>query len=361
MSLLLKPLRPNFEAALRDVEAKSADMRVQSAERLGDLRDAKEPEIAQSRAVEGLLKLAVDKEARVRLRAMQSIARLRDQASLEVTLARFADENSAVREAAVLAAGEIGGEQARDALRLAVTDPRPEVRFQGVAAYGKVAGEQARATISVALGDDDPLVRISAIESLAELGPSADACTRIARLLTGQPPEVIEEAALALGQLKDKRAIPQLVRMIHGQRTFEAMSFLGDLKSTEASDALVQVAEAFLRPLLVKAAAATALVRIGDARGPALFHQALHAWRNEARTFCVSVIGELHLVEHTETVLQMVEKPRGAEPKTVVETLARLATLDARARTHLDALIERGGVLGGLARDASERATTSTQ
>lgn len=359
MSLLLKPLRPNFEAALRDVEANNADMRVQAAERLGDLRAAADPETAKARAAEGLIKLAADKEARVRLRAMQSIARLRDPASLEVTLARFADEDSAVREAAVVAAGEIGGEQARDALRLAATDPRPEVRFQGVAAYGKVAGEQARATISVALGDDDPLVRISAIESLAELGPSEDARVRIARLLTGQPPEVIDEAALALGQLKDKRAIPRLVKMIHGPRTFEAMSFLGDLKATEAGDALAQVAEAFLRPLLVKGAAATALVRIGDPRGPALFHQVLHAWRNEARTFCVSVIGELQLVEHTETVIQMIEHPRGADVKTIVETLARLAPVDARARTHFDALIERGGVLGGLAREVNQSAPTA--
>ncbi len=355
MSLLLKPLRPNFEAALRDVEATSADMRAHAALRLGDLRDANPPETAQARAVEGLLKLATDKEAKVRLAAMQSLAVLRDASSLEVVLARFSDEDSAVREAAVVAAGEIGGERARDALRVAVMDTRPEVRFQGIAAYGKVAGEQARASISVALGDDDPLVRISAIESLAELGPSEDACVRIARLLTNQPPEVIEEAALALGQLKDKRAIPQLTKMIHGPRTYEAMSFLGDLKATDASDSLAQVAEAFLRPLLVKAAAATALIRIGDARGPALFHAILHAWRNEARTYCVSVIGELQLQEHVETVIQMLDKPRGAEAKTVVETLHKLAKVNERARTTLEGLAEHPGVLGALAREVQGR------
>ena len=330
-------------------------MRAHAALRLGDLRDAKVPETAQASAIEGLIKLAVDKEVRVRLAAMQSLAVLRDASSLEVVLARFADDDSAVREAAVVAAGEIGGERARDALRTAVMDSRPEVRFQGIAAYGKVAGEQARASISVALGDDDPLVRISAIESLAELGPSADACTRIARLLTGQPPEVIEEAALALGQLKDKRAIPRLTKMIHGPRAFEAMSFLGDLKATESADALAQVAEAFLKPLLLKAAAATALLRIGDARGAALFRQILQAWRNEARTYCVSVIGELQLQEHVETVIQMLDRPRGAEAKTVVETLHKLAKANERARVVLDGLADHPGVLGALVREVRQR------
>jgi HEAT repeat protein len=351
LSLFFTPLRPTFEAALRDVGSRDPKMRALAAERLGDLRGSEGVEGALDRAVEGLAKLGDDPDATVRTMAIAGLGRLKDPRSLEVVLARFADCEGSVREAAVMAAGEIGGERAREALRRAVRDERPDVRFQAVAAYAAVAGEDARPALALALGDDDPLVRASAVESLSTLGPSEDARTRIARLLTDRAPEVVEEAALALGQLGDRRAIPHLIRLTTGPRGFEAMSLLGDLGATEAADALDRLAGAMLKPLLVKAAAATALVRIGDPRGEAHFRRVFDAWRDDARTYCVDVIGELRLAAYGEAVARMVERPRGAEPIAVVRALSRLREVSPPARAAFDALLARTDVLGAAARE----------
>ncbi len=351
MSLFFTPLRPTYEAALRDVDAVDAKMRAAAAERLGDPRGSEELVDARDRAVGGLIKLGDDTDASVRTMALSSLGKLRDPRGLELCLARFSDGEGSVREAAVMAAGEIGGERAREALRKALGHERPDVRFQAVAAYAQVAGEDARAAVSVALGDEDPLVRASAIESLTTLGPSADACTRIARLLTDRDEGVADEAAIALGQLGDRRAIARLVALSSGPRGFEAMAALGDLQATEAADALDRLAGAFLKPLLVKAAAATALIRIGDPRGEAHFDHVFDAFRGEARTYCVEVIGELRLARYAEALVRMIDRPRGAEPAAIVRALSRLADGSPIAKDAFEGLLTRTDVLGGLARE----------
>jgi HEAT repeat protein len=351
VSLFFSPLRPTFEAALRDVGASDAKMRALAAERLADLRGSDGIEDALGRAVEGLTRLGDDADSTVRTMALAGLGRLKDPRPIELVLARFSDAEGSVREAAVMAAGEIGGERAREALRRAVGDERPDVRFQAVAAYAAVAGEDARPALAVALGDDDPLVRASAVESLATLGPSEDARTRIARLLQDREPAVVDEAALALGQLGDARAVPHLARLASGPRGFEAMALLGDLRATEAADELDRLAGAMLKPLLVKAAAATALMRMGDPRGEPYFRQAFEAWRDDARTYCVDVIGELALGAYGDAVARLVERPRGAEPASVVRTLHRLRDASPAAKAAFEALLAREDVLGGLARE----------
>ncbi len=349
MSLFFTPLPPTYEAALRDVHAKDAKMRALAAARLGSPSDASD-ETRRERAVLGLVQLADDENERVRVLALVSIGRLADPRALPIVLARFSDAEGSVREAAVMAAGEIGGDEAREALARALRDERPDVRFQALAAYAAVAGEDARAAISVALGDPDPLVRVSAIESLSTLGPSADACTRIARALRDPDPRVADEAAIALGQLGDRRATPRLVSLIAGPRGFEAMSALGDLRASEAADALDRIASALLKPLLVKAAAAAALIRVGDPRGRERLRAVFDARRGDARTFCVEIIGELRLAEYGRDVVKLLERPRGAEHAAIVRTLARLSGVSAEADRAFAALLARDDVLGGLAR-----------
>lgn len=357
MSLFFAPLRPNYEAALRDVEAADPKMRALAAERLGDPRGSESVTDARDRAVTGLVKLGDDTDATVRTMAIASLGKLGDPRGIELVLARFTDGEGSVREAAVMAAGEIGGEHAREALRKAVGHERADVRFQAVAAYAAVAGEDARAAISVALGDDDPLVRQSAIESLTTLGPSEDACTRIARLLTDREESVADEAAIALGQLGDPRGVKRLSRLAAGPRGFEAMAALGDLGTRgalddpDAADALDAIAGAILKPLLVKAAAATALIRIGDARGEPHLRSVFDAFRNDARTYCVDVIGELRLTAYAEPLVAMLARPRGAEPASIVRALSRLADTNDAARAAFEGLVTRTDILGGLARE----------
>ncbi len=357
MSLFFPPLRPNYEAALRDVEAAEPKMRALAAERLGDLRGSESVAGARDRAVTGLVKLGDDADATVRTMAIASLGKLGDARAIEIVLARFADAEGSVREAAVMAAGEIGGEQAREALRKALGHERADVRFQAVAAYAAVAGEDARAALSVALGDDDPLVRQSAIESLTTLGPSEDACTRIARLLTDRDEDVADEAAIALGQMGDRRGVKRLAKLAVGHRGFEAMAAIGDvgargeLDAPEVSDVLDALAGALLKPLLVKAAAATALIRIGDPRGDAHFRATFGAFRNDARTYCVEVIGELKLSGYADDVVALLGRPRGAEPAAIVRALSRLAPSSDVARAAFDGLLTRTDVLGGLARE----------
>jgi HEAT repeat protein len=162
---------------------------------------------------------------------------------------------------------------------------------------------------------------------------------------------VADEAAIALGQLGDERAVPRLVKLASGPRGFEAMAALGDLRAAEAGDALDALAGSLLKPLLVKAAAATALVRIGDPRGEPHFRAVFEAFRNDARTYCVEVIGELRLAAYAEAIVKMIDRPRGAEPAAIVKALARLSSRSDVARHGFESLLARTDVLGSLARE----------
>jgi HEAT repeat protein len=342
--VLLPPLRPHFDAALRDASSRNARARALAAEALGDAPDERADE-----AKIALRTLADDTSRDVRAAALSSLGRLRDRGALELVLARFDDGDATVRQVAVMAAGEIGDPRAMHALRAALRDPRPELRFQAVASLATLAPDDAVSALAERVDDEDPEVRAHLADALGAL-ERPEAAAPLARLLKDTVPAVRQGAAIGLARLGDARGVPELVQTLEDKdRCFEAAWALGELRAEAAREPLARIAQSFLRPLATKAAAAAALVRLDDPRGTEVLRAVLRAFRSDARSYAVQLVGELRLTALVDDVAALVDRPRGADPVVVAEALGKLAEQDGTARSALERLARQGSDAGRVA------------
>lgn len=340
------PLKPKFSAALRDVASKDARARAAAAEALGA-----PPEGSEDDALAALVPLIEDPVAAVRAAAVSSLGLLRDSAALEAILACFEDGDPTVRQIAVMAAAELGDADAVPALRRALRSDHAEVRFQALASLATLAPDEAATALPRLVDDRDPEVRAHLAEAMGALEDprTADA---LARLLEDREGAVRRAAAIGLGRIGDERAIPQLVAALSDDdRCFEAAWALGEMRARAATEPLAKIAEAFLRPLAVKAAAAAALVRLGDPRGAPALRKVLRALRSDARSYAVQLVGELELAELAPDVVELATRPRGADPVVVAEALARLAAKSEAASRALRSMSQRTDEAGARARE----------
>lgn len=140
---------------------------------------------------EDLARLGRDERAH----AMQWLANLGDEPAIK-TLRRFLalDQDPAVRSAAALALGDVGGEAASEALTLGLGDNDPDVRYQVVEAIGAVAGDRGTLVLGQVLySETDPEIRVSAIASLG--GLPGDAARAFLESATEDPHPRVREIA----------------------------------------------------------------------------------------------------------------------------------------------------------------------
>jgi HEAT repeat protein len=341
------PLAPKFGAALRDVDSGDPRARSAAAESLG-----RPPEGREREAAEALRPLVDDPNAAVRAAAMASLGQLKDREALDAIVGRFEDGDPTVRQVALIAAADLGDPGAVPALRRMLESPHPEVRFQAVASLATLAPEEAARELPRLAEDPDPEVRAHLADALGSLEDPRTAAA-LAALLEDPAVTVRRAAAIALGRIGDARAVPALVEALDDpERCFEAAWALGELGASEAREPLARLANAFLKPLAVKAAAAAALVRLDDPRGVPVLRGVLTALRSDARSYAVQLVGELGLAELAPEVAKLAARPRGADRVVVAEALASLASESEVARRALRALAAREDEAGETARAA---------
>jgi HEAT repeat protein len=342
---LLPPLAPNFEAALRDVRAKGMEFRLAAAVVLGEPHRGREDE-----ALEALGTLTRDASARVRAAALDSLGRIGHEDFLPEVLAGLEDRSPAVREMAMSAAAGIGGERGWAAVREGLAADHPEVRFQALCALARHPPSDdlpdVEPDVAALLRDDDPEVAAEAATTLAALGAEGFAGALAAQLDDGPLP-VRDACALALAHLQDARAVPHLRSMLRARRApFDAVLALGDLGASEAADEIASVGGGLFVPLLLKAAAGTALVAIDDARGVQLLGAVLRAFRSDGRSFAVEQVGRRRVEALLPELLALAARPRGVDPVTQLEALGAFAEAHEPARAAL-ARLERAPQAAG--------------
>jgi HEAT repeat protein len=346
MAWLLPPLPPTFEAALRDVRARSAEARAAAGERLAE----PEPGNAE-RALEGLLVLASDGQASVRAAAIRGLKQLGREDAMACLLERLDDSDALVRELSVVAIGAIGGPRAEAVLLRALRSPHPEVRFQAVASYVESCEPDDAGAVVPLLRDPDPKVRGNAARSLSRF--SAHAHDDLRRALTDDDGQVRSEAALALARSGDASGVAGLRTALGDpELVVEALDAIGGLGLRELSGEAAAIAQAVLKPLGLKVAAARALLRLGDARGTRALREVLRAFRSDARSSAVQVVGELRIGELAGELQRLALRPRGVDPETLVDALAALLPDSEQARVGLQTLARRLDPAGERARVA---------
>lgn len=322
-------MSPTFDAALRDVGADGPRFRIAAANRLADPPEGREDE-----AAEGLRTLIGDRVGPVREAALEAAGELGAAELLPSLWLAFEDEDRAARQAAVLAAGRVAPEQSAPRLDALLDDPRPEMRFSAVWTLAKV-GQANPTRVSERLHDDDPEVRWIAIECLAELG-SNEYADAIAERLEDPVPNVRFAAALGLAALQDGRGATLLREALtDDDRAFDAAVALGDLRDPSALGALSKIADRRFGSPIRRAAAARALVLIGERRGVDIIRKILRSWRIEARQYAVELVGELGLEELLPDLERALRRSRAVDRPVYQAALERLADSNRQARNLL--------------------------
>lgn len=317
MAWLLTPLPPNFEAALRDVQGKRVESRVQAAERLGHA-NADE----RARAIEGLVVLSNDPHPSVRATALAGLGMLGAHEAVSTVLNSMYDPTAEVRELAALAAAQIGGEEVVLAMRKALASEAPEVRFQAVAALAELAPEQAARDLVPLLNDPDAEVRAQVVAGLSSLN-EAHLAGHFAGALDDPESSVRLEAALALAAIDDKRGEAELLRALQDrERLLEVTGALAELGSPQAREPLGRMAGSLFTAPHVRAAVGAALIRLGDERGLRALRRVLTGLRPDARSYAVELVGETRAVDLLSELTALARRPRGADPLTLVDALA---------------------------------------
>ena len=346
MTFLLPPLPPTFEAALRDVRARAMEARRAAAERLGEA-----DETQRAQALVGLFALADDKDARVRAEALASLKQLRDPSALSLLLRRVDDGDPAVRELAVVALGALRGSEIEQALRALLEHARAEVRFAALQSYLDACAEPDASALLVRFTDPDPAVRAMAVRCSRVLGERAKDALLAA--IDDADVETRAEAALALCALGDASGLRGLYEALDlPELQLEALDAIGTLRVHALRDAVAALTSSVLNSRWLKAAAARALVRLGDDLGVAALREVLRGLRRDGRSYAAEVAGELGLVALVPDLVRLAQWPRGADPATVASALGALLPRDARARPGLERLARRADEAGATARAA---------
>lgn len=326
---MIPPLTPNFDAALRDVGAKDPRFRVAAATRL-----AEPPEQGRDAAVRGLLRLAEDSAGMVRERAYESLGLLGATDALPLLVQAFEDSHLGARQAAVLAVVRISPDQGTEAVAALLDDSRPEMRFASIWTLSSLGRAYAPALVK-GLGDKDEEVRLVALQCLSELEASEHA-DAMAQLLNDPLDAVRFGAACALAALGDARGAATLRAALRSpELAFPAAVGLGDLADQESLDELRRLARHRWRSPILRAAAARALVRLGDPLGADVIRRLVGSWRIEARQYAVELVGELRLISLLPDVARAFKRSRKDERPVYAATLERLAPLSSEASALL--------------------------
>jgi len=325
---VIPPLVPTFEAALRDVRAQGPRFRIAAAARL-----AEPPPERREEAIEGLTTLTTDPVAAVREASYESIGELGAREALPRLLDAFDDRDLCARQAAVLAAGRVAPNEAADAIEALLEDDRPEMRFSAIwtlSRFGNVRPER----LSMVLNDPDNEVRLLALECMGELRAESQV-EAIAALLEDPSDRIRFGAANALAALGDSRGASTLRAALNGERAFDAAIGLGDLEDHASLEDLAALARRRFRSPILRAAAARALVRLGDPLGARVIRNILRSWRIEARQYAVQLVGELGLISLLPDLARALRRSADTEQPVYEATLEQLAPKSAEARALL--------------------------
>ncbi len=285
--MLLPPLRPTFEAALRDVHATAPRFRVDAATRLGD-----PPDSMIADALAGLRTLVTDAAPEVRRAALVSIAL-------------------------------VGEPTDRALAQRAVGDVHPDVRRTALAAFHALALDDALPEVRVALGSACEALRAEAVSILASSEEPQDA-ERLAARLRDDDADVRAVAALALSRRKDERVVPALVALLRTPYALDAAVSLSRVGLHGHEDAVAQVMSGLFTPAHVRVACAAALALEGDARGLAHLDHALTKTFSPARAYALELVGLHGFSALADTVRALGKRRRGLDPELVADVLARL-------------------------------------
>jgi len=199
------------------LDSRDEEVRLDTVIRLASLRTA-----AAGRA---LASASSDQSARVRAAAIVGIGNSGDPSFAPIVAARLLEDKSLfVRKCAAYALGKLRSDQSVTALTSGLRDKDLEVRGAAAVALGEYESHDptAIAALTAALSDTSEFVRERSARALGRYGrASASAVPTLIRLLTTDPGHGVKlQAAIALGEIGDRSALPDLETATHDKNPY---------------------------------------------------------------------------------------------------------------------------------------------
>jgi HEAT repeat protein len=235
--------KPSFEDLVANLKSPNAGTRQEAAAALGKSR--------RREAVTPLAALVRDPETRVRLEVVRALRALRDVAGIPALVTSLGDGDREVREEAIGTLVEMYTERdrvgpvgrflelfsdeydrasiapytvvdpvAERGLAGALRDADPGIREQAALALGILNARSALPALGNALQDPDPGVRGAAATAIGKIGTAADGAPLV-RLLADDDAEVRNRVLQAIGVLRVREAGPTLRQMYESNRRRE--------------------------------------------------------------------------------------------------------------------------------------------
>jgi HEAT repeat protein len=225
--------------------------------------------------------------------------------------------------------------EAIGALVGALTDPEEFVRWQAAQALAAQEAGQVFPTLTDLLDDPDPLRRAGAATAMGQLGGEAAALT-LSRHLGENDPAVRVAIIEAIGEAGDPTLAKSLTPFLDDPdadvRRAAAHS-LGQLGNSEAGDALAATLIRRGQPLLVRRAAAAALVLVAKPDNQPQLLAALADADPQVRAYAARALGQVGS-EDAHAALEALKSDRTPVIKGTVGDAARgaLTLLEQRGR-----------------------------
>jgi HEAT repeat protein len=225
----------NIQGLILALKNKDPKVQYDAAEALGDLRD--------NRAVEPLAAALKSHEfSGVRWKAAEALAKL-GPPSVDALVGALRHEDDDVRWKAAVALGEIGDPRAIDPLISLLCDEDRFVKSHAALALGTI-GEPAVKPLLRALREGDGNLRWGAAIALGKLRDPR-AIEPLIRALADKYENVRAESASSLAAI-GKPALGPLLRFLKfsgGPERLEVVAALGELQDTDAIQPLIQILE----------------------------------------------------------------------------------------------------------------------
>jgi HEAT repeat protein len=332
------PLPRTLEAALRDAEHERPDVRLAS---LSDLK--RHAKGGASTALDALVsRLKSDPEPQVRAGAALAMADVDARLQLPALVEAASDQESGVRQMALLAVGELAGPAHKEACAAAtrgLVDPAAAVRYQAVVALARLLEADALESLLVGTRDSDAEVRHVAFRVAQEVFGARPReqvplplLQRARGALRDDNGAVRLSATILLAVFDDDTGRERLIeavnartRIKHPEDEVIAVELCGELGLERATPGLERRAFGMLGGRTpVSWHARVALAELGHARARAVILRGLSAWSRDARTLAVAAAGRARLAEARHILQRMQGDPERAEPEAVSEALAAI-------------------------------------
>jgi HEAT repeat protein len=288
----------NVDELIQQLNGENVYVQMYAAKKLGDRGDTRavqpliaalKDEKAGIRAADALVQIGKpsvdllivalkDENPLARRNAAMALGEIGDIRAINSLIGALKDEDPIVRRNSARALGELRNNSAIEPLIAALKDKVGVVRREAALALGDIKDKRAVKPLMNSLGDSDAIVRINATTALKEMGipetaiadlqvKAEDGFNSLIQQLKDRNRNTRAEAAKALSEIKDARAVDPLIHALNDDESYvrwQAARALGKIKDTRAAGPLINALQDDYT--YVRKEVAEALGEIKDAR-----------------------------------------------------------------------------------------------